>query len=129
VIDLDHFKAFNDNYGHLAGDEALRTFASVSMATLRKTDTMARIGGEEFALLLRGADLEATLAIAEKLRAAIESSSVEIDAVRTARITASFGVANSQTHGTDRLRLRRSADRALYSAKQQGSNRVIAADA
>jgi len=127
AIDLDHFKQFNDTHGHPAGDEALRAFARGCLGVLRRSDTMARIGGEEFSVAIRGADLPATVAIAEKIRGAIEHLTVEIGPSRFARITASLGVANSQSHGTDRKRLLKSADRALYAAKRQGRNVVVAA--
>ena len=128
AIDLDHFKQLNDTYGHPAGDEALRTFARGCLGVLRSSDTMARLGGEEFCIAVRGADLATTIAIAEKLRVTIEHLAVEIGPGRFARMTASFGVANSQQHGTDRKRLLKSADRALYAAKHQGRNAVVAAD-
>ncbi len=127
AIDLDHFKQFNDTHGHPAGDEALRTFAQGCLGGLRKSDTMARLGGEEFWIALPGADLAATMVIAEKLRSTVEHLAVEIGPGRFAQITASFGVANSQQHGTDRRRLVKTADRALYAAKRQGRNAVVAA--
>jgi diguanylate cyclase (GGDEF)-like protein len=128
AIDLDHFKQVNDTNGHPAGDEALRTFARGCLGVLRKSDTMARLGGEEFCIAVRGADLAATMEIAEKLRATVEHLAVEIGPGRFARMTASFGVANSQQHGTDRMRLLKTADRALYAAKRLGRNAVVAAD-
>ena len=128
AIDLDHFKQFNDTYGHPAGDEALRTFARGCLGVLRESDTMARLGGEEFWVAVRGADLAATMEIAEKLRTTVEHLTVEIGPGRFARMTASFGVANSQQHGTDRRRLLKTADRALYAAKRQGRNAVVPAN-
>ena len=127
AIDLDHFKQFNDTYGHPAGDEALRTFARGCLGVLRNSDTMARLGGEEFCIAIRGADVTTTVEIAEKLRTTVEHLAVEIGPGRFARMTASFGVANSQQHGTDRMRLLKTADRALYDAKRQGRNAVVAA--
>ena len=70
MLDLDHFKAFNDAHGHPAGDEALRAFARAVRGSLRETDTAARYGGEEFAILLRNTDLVGAVTVAEKLRAA-----------------------------------------------------------
>lgn len=127
AIDLDHFKEFNDTHGHPAGDEALRAFARACLETLRQADTMARVGGEEFAVAIRGTDLTETVAVAEKLRIAVEQAVVQIAPRRTARVTASFGVANSSVHGTDRMGLLRAADRALYDAKRQGRNVVVSA--
>ncbi len=80
-------------------------------------------------LLVRHADLQTTVAVAEKVREAVEAVDVDLGPGRTGRLTASFGVANSATHGTDRRRLLRTADRALYEAKRAGRNRVVVADA
>ena len=109
-------------------NEALRAFARGCLGVLRNADTMARVGGEEFCVAVRGADLAATMGIAEKLRATVEQLIVELGPGRFARITASFGVANSSEHGTDRMRLLKTADRALYAAKNGGRNAVVAAD-
>ncbi|MCV0404015.1 MAG: diguanylate cyclase [Chloroflexi bacterium] len=129
MLDIDHFKQFNDSHGHPAGDEALRAFARAVRGSLRETDTAARYGGEEFAILLRNTDLAGAVAVAEKLRTAIELTPIEIGPNRFARISASLGVAASDTHGTDRMQLMRLADGALYEAKRGGRNRVAAASA
>lgn len=129
MLDLDHFKQFNDTHGHPAGDEALRTLARTLRASIRETDTAARYGGEEFAVLLRATDLEGALVVAEKIRSAIELTSVEIGPSRFARVTASLGVAASDSHGLDRMQLMRLADGALYAAKRAGRNRVASAPA
>lgn len=128
AIDLDHFKRFNDTYGHPAGDEALRAFARACLGVLRDSDTIARMGGEEFSVAVRGADLIATTQIAEKLRVSVEQLSIEIGPGRFATMTASFGVASTTEHGTDRKRLMRVADRALYAAKRAGRNAVLAGE-
>lgn len=124
MIDLDRFKDFNDQYGHPAGDDALRSFATVASGCLRRSDTLARYGGEEFTLVIQDADLAATARVAEKVRRAIEAMTVELRGDRTARLTASFGVATSAVHGLDRRALVHAADEALYRAKRQGGNRV-----
>jgi diguanylate cyclase (GGDEF)-like protein len=129
MLDLDRFKDFNDTHGHPAGDEALRSFARTVRGALRESDTAARYGGEEFAVLLRNSDLAGARAVAEKVRAAIELTPVEIGPNRFARISASIGVAASDTHGTDRLQLMRLADGALYRAKESGRNAVMTAPA
>ena len=126
AIDLDHFKQFNDTHGHPAGDEALRAFARAALGALRDSDTLARIGGEEFSVAIRGADLATATEVAEKLRSAVERLSIEIGLGRFATLTASFGVASTPEHGTDRKRLLKVADRALYAAKSAGRNTVIA---
>lgn len=127
MLDLDHFKQFNDAHGHPAGDEALRAFARTVRGSLRETDVAARYGGEEFAILLRNTDLQGAAVVAEKVRAAIEMTPIEIGPNRFARVTASVGVAASDQHGNDRVHLMRLADAALYEAKRGGRNRVSAA--
>jgi diguanylate cyclase (GGDEF)-like protein len=129
MIDLDHFKHFNDTHGHPAGDEALRSFARTLRGALRESDTAARYGGEEFAVLLRRTDLDGARTVAEKVRSAVELTPIEIGPNRIARITVSIGIAGSDAHGTDRMQLMRLADGALYAAKSDGRNRVAAAAA
>ena len=127
MIDLDHFKEFNDTHGHPAGDEALKVFARAALTVLRDSDTLARYGGEEFVVAVRDADLDATAVVAERLRLAVEHSSVEVGLGRYANFTASFGVAATTLHGSDRLMLLKAADRALYRAKRLGRNQVSVA--
>jgi diguanylate cyclase (GGDEF)-like protein len=127
MIDIDHFKDFNDRFGHPAGDDALRAFARTMRETLRESDTIARYGGEEFLVALLGADLEAARSVAEKLRLAAEQMVIELGPSRFARITISVGVASSSVHGTDRRLLLKAADEALYQAKESGRNRVVTA--
>ena len=127
MVDIDHFKQFNDMFGHAAGDDALRTFASTARKVLRASDVAARYGGEEFVIALRHADLETSRSVAEKLRQAVEGLPVEVSPGRHAGMTISLGVASSVTHGTDRMSLLRAADRGLYAAKRGGRNRVEAA--
>ena len=127
MIDLDHFKVFNDTHGHPASDEALRVFARAALTVLRDSDTLARFGGEEFVFAVRDSDVGATAEVAERIRSAVEGSSVEVGLGRYASLTASFGVAATTLHRHDRLTLLKSADRALYRAKRQGRNRVVLA--
>lgn len=129
MIDLDRFKAFNDEYGHPAGDEALRAFARAALTVLRDSDTLARYGGEEFVVAVRGAGLDEARDVAERLRAAVEGASIEVSPGRYATVTASLGVASTTLYGFDRLALLKAADRALYRAKRAGRNRVEAAGA
>lgn len=128
MLDIDKFKPFNDTYGHPAGDEALRTFANLLRATVRESDTVARYGGEEFVILLRGADLDAATSIAETIRKEVEGLIVVLGPGRFARMTASFGVASTVTHGHDRASLVSVVDQALYRAKELGRNRVVVAE-
>lgn len=124
MVDLDHFKIFNDTYGHPAGDEALRTFARVVGASIRASDVAARYGGEEFIIALRHAGIDEAQVVAEKLRAAVEQMVVELGPGRFARITASFGVASTGANVLDQKALVSLADAALYRAKEGGRNRV-----
>jgi diguanylate cyclase (GGDEF)-like protein len=119
LVDLDHFKALNDGHGHLAGDEALRTVAAALRDASRGADTVARFGGEEFAVLLPDADVEETAAMAERLR--------EIVAECPAPITASLGTAGYPGDGLTGTALVDAADRALYAAKRLGRDRVVSA--
>ncbi len=121
MLDIDHFKAFNDQHGHRAGDAALRQFSLCLQAEL-KAGRAYRYGGEEFTLLLPEMGTEQALAMAERLRFAIASSASPVPAVPGVR-SASIGVAVWQT-GDDADRLFGRADRALYRAKTLGRNRV-----
>lgn len=130
MIDVDHFKDFNDRYGHPAGDEALRAFSGVLRSCLREPDVAARYGGEEFAVFLSGAEHSTTIAatIAERIRARAEATIIPLGPGITDRITVSIGIANAPDDGDDRASLLRSADEALYRAKQDGRNRVVGPD-
>ena len=121
--DLDDFKRVNDRYGHHVGDEVLRAFAGVIRNRVRVIDLAARLGGEEFAVLLLETDLKGAEALAESLRAAVEALEVPVVGGAAVRVTASFGIAvYPQTHNVDELMT--AADLALYRAKREGKNRV-----
>ena len=122
VGDLDHFKTVNDRLGHAGGDAALRRLAELLDDHKRKLDTAARVGGEEFALLLPETDMEAALVVAERLRAALAAD----DGPKSVGTTGSFGVATYPQHGPTQEALAHSADQALYAAKATGRNRVVA---
>jgi diguanylate cyclase (GGDEF)-like protein len=124
LLDLDHFKAFNDRYGHPAGDEALRAFAGILRTSVREGDIAARYGGEEFAVHLRGLGRDEALEIAERIRSRVESTILSLGPGITGRITASIGVAIAPEDGSERLALLKAADSALYTAKNSGRNRV-----
>jgi diguanylate cyclase (GGDEF)-like protein len=124
MIDVDHFKAFNDRHGHPAGDEALRAFGGVLRSCMREGDVAARYGGEEFAVLLRGVDASVASVVAERIRARTEATIIALAPGMTDRITVSIGVANAPEQGLDRVTLLRVADEALYQAKTAGRNRV-----
>jgi diguanylate cyclase (GGDEF)-like protein len=121
VLDIDHFKQFNDRHGHLAGDDALRFVARVLRSGARKTDVISRYGGEEFAILLPDTTYEQALVIADKL---VQTIRTESEKTELGRITLCAGVANCQDGGTDGKKLFELADLALYRAKDRGRDRV-----
>lgn len=120
MADLDHFKEVNERYGHSVGDEMLKKFATLLSDGCRQSDLVARLGGEEFALLLPDANLERALACAERIRQRLNSQAL---LPQVGRVTASFGVAMlaANEEGIDLLRR---ADQALYRSKKEGRNRV-----
>jgi diguanylate cyclase (GGDEF)-like protein len=121
ALDVDHFKSYNDEFGHLAGDEILRIVAATLSANTRSGDLVTRFGGDEFIILLPGVDRAAAEKVAESLRVAIESRDWPHRAV-----TASFGIATAanSTASAEISALLSFADRALYRSKQCGRNRV-----
>jgi diguanylate cyclase (GGDEF)-like protein len=125
MIDVDHFKKFNDRNGHPAGDVALRTFGEVLQSCLREGDLAARYGGEEFAVYLRGQDAAVAMTVAERIRARTESTIISLAPGMTDRITVSIGLAIAPDQALDRVTLLRLADEALYRAKETGRNRVV----
>jgi diguanylate cyclase (GGDEF)-like protein len=125
MIDLDHFKALNDEHGHLVGDQVLRTVAGIIAASVRSTDVVYRYGGEEFCVLLRDTEPAVARAVAERLRDAIERTVFDIAPGCQVSITASIGLAAAQSD--DASSVLGDADRALYGAKRSGRNRVEAA--
>ncbi|MDR3248352.1 MAG: GGDEF domain-containing protein [Treponema sp.] len=130
MMDIDHFKKFNDTWGHLAGDEALRFVVNVVSSTLRKNDFLGRYGGEEFVFFFGGADQGTSVAIAERIRETIASNPINLENGPVS-ITASFGVAvaapgASEPPGDDYIiRIINNADMAMYQAKKAGRNRVV----
>jgi diguanylate cyclase (GGDEF)-like protein/putative nucleotidyltransferase with HDIG domain len=120
VGDLDHFKHLNDRFGHAAGDLALRRFGEIATFASRRIDAVARIGGEEFALLLPDTEQHAAYLLAERLRRAVKEPSADGDLP-----TVSFGVASFPTHAADAEALMHAADQALYAAKAMGRDRSV----
>lgn len=125
LLDIDHFKLYNDSYGHLAGDDCLRTVAQAIRGTLnRGEDFCARFGGEEFVLCLPGTDLEGARTVAELVRRNVEALAIEHRTSPTAPIvTLSIGIAGAEP-GDTLESLSHRADLALYRAKTQGRNRI-----
>lgn len=128
LLDVDHFKRYNDTHGHAAGDAVLRGIGGLMQRTVREGDMPCRYGGEEFVVILPGADLATTQQRAEALRASIEQWQPEIDGA-PASVTASIGVACYPRHGMTLQAILKRADLALYAAKHAGRNRVYTADA
>ncbi|HEU5088886.1 MAG TPA: sensor domain-containing diguanylate cyclase, partial [Roseiflexaceae bacterium] len=124
MLDIDQFKRINDTYGHAVGDRALQSMVHCCRATLRTIDVLGRYGGEEFAVLLSGADEQQALMVAERLRQQIAEVPIPLGD-REISITVSIGVAVRAEHSTLSLQtLLDYADKALYQAKSAGRNRV-----
>ena len=128
ILDVDHFKRFNDTWGHEAGDRVLQHVAQLLRATVREGDLPARLGGEEFVVLLPETPLPEAVEAAERVRRMIETKAVLWNG-RPLSVTASFGVGSCPGSGVPPGELLAAADAALYASKQGGRNRVTAADA
>ncbi|HEY1309816.1 MAG TPA: GGDEF domain-containing protein, partial [Pseudolabrys sp.] len=126
VMDLDHFKSINDRFGHAVGDEVLRVFANVARSSMRGSDLIGRIGGEEFAVIV-AEPMEFAERIAERLRASFEMAGITI-AEKTIGATVSMGAATSYEPVVDIAPLIARADEALYQAKRDGRNRLHKAE-
>jgi len=125
MMDMDHFKAVNDQYGHAAGDMVLREICGVIQKTLRQTDRMGRLGGEEFGVILPHTDLKEAQLLAERIRRMVESSPILFEG-QAIPVTVSIGVAELSTSDQNLEDLIKTADTALYQAKTAGRNCVIA---
>jgi diguanylate cyclase (GGDEF)-like protein len=129
MIDIDHFKKYNDALGHLLGDVALRKVAAVLEKNLRRADIACRYGGEEFVVLLPESDSSHAVMAAEKLRQAILKVDFEgEDKMPDGVVSVSIGVAAYPEHGEDAGELLHHADKGLYEAKRGGRNRVVLLD-
>jgi diguanylate cyclase (GGDEF)-like protein/PAS domain S-box-containing protein len=128
MIDVDHFKSFNDQYGHDAGDVVLKEIAHVIKEGIRESDIACRYGGEELTLVLPETPIQAALAKAEDLRLAIHRISLTYGQNILGHLTASFGVATFPDHGTSGSEVIQAADAALYRAKAAGRDRVMSAE-
>jgi diguanylate cyclase (GGDEF)-like protein len=127
VLDIDHFKQLNDTYGHDAGDLVLERTGDLLRAATRNSDIACRFGGEEFAIVLPGASLVIARNRAEAIRASLEALRVDYQGRSIGPLTISAGVAEMPPHAQDWAYVMQQADRALYTAKQAGRNKVIAA--
>jgi diguanylate cyclase (GGDEF)-like protein len=125
LLDVDHFKSYNDHYGHLAGDECLRTVAEVVSSVLRRSgDELARFGGEEFVIVLPNTNAAGAMEIAEQVRLAVRAAAIVHEAA-AGILTVSLGSGTaSPKRDESSMRLLQTADRALYQAKRGGRDRV-----
>jgi len=131
MLDIDHFKQFNDNFGHLAGDDVLRKVAAIFKSSVRSCDYVARYGGEEFLIILPETPMDEAVQAAERIRAAVEKKSFAPKGkkAKKAKITISVGVSSYPHDGTGEEALIQTADDALYEAKKSGRNRVMPEEA
>jgi two-component system cell cycle response regulator len=126
MLDVDFFKQINDNYGHDVGDEVLREFANRISANVRGIDLACRFGGEEFVVVMPDTDLSFAYMVAERLRQSVADAPFMVSATsKQVPVTISIGVASSSNGDTPDVLLKR-ADQALYRAKRDGRNRVVA---
>ena len=124
MFDIDHFKPVNDTYGHLAGDEVIRHTADVTRNNIRQSDSAGRYGGEEFGIILPETDAESARVICERIREAIENSTVSTTA-GDIRYTVSMGIAQLTETPENYMQWMQKADEALYKAKESGRNKVV----
>lgn len=127
MLDLDHFKSFNDSWGHQEGDKLLKWFGQICGECVRNIDVLARYGGEEFVVILPETGAREAMAVAERIREATDEQSV-VTFGKNRGVTVSAGVATFPEHARTRHALILSADAALYSAKQHGRNRCVTYD-
>jgi len=126
MIDIDHFKQVNDTHGHPAGDAVIQAIARTCMQAVRAIDTVGRLGGEEFAVVVPMTDCKGGVELAERLRERVEAASIPWDDGKSLRVTISVGVAQGTAKTRSFDALLSAADQALYRAKNAGRNRVAA---
>jgi diguanylate cyclase (GGDEF)-like protein len=128
MIDIDHFKRFNDVYGHEAGDFLLRELGALLRSQVRGGDISCRYGGEEFLLIMAETDLEASYQRAQVIRQEVTHLQVHYHGETLRKITVSIGIAGFPEHGESAARIVNAADEALYRAKREGRDRVVMAE-
>jgi diguanylate cyclase (GGDEF)-like protein len=125
LIDVDHFKEFNDQYGHMVGDQVLIQISQVILDSVRRSDKVFRYGGEEFAVVLEDSDDEAAMFMAERIRMQVASQTIDCDGQVLKRVTISIGVATFLDTKMPSYQMLEQADKALYAAKAKGRNNVV----
>lgn len=125
IMDLDHFKRINDLYGHIAGDDVLKHVVEISRRELRTSDVFGRLGGEEFGILMPGCSSAQGAEIGERIRRALATTPIELNARDAVTVSASFGLSCTSISGYVLVQLLIDADAALYVAKRSGRNRLI----
>lgn len=128
MMDIDHFKSINDNYGHLVGDAALKHFADIIRKVLRPYDIVGRYGGEEFLTILPETDREQAKQVAERVRSSLEQSPLVIDQNHKMTMTVSIGIAQSDQTTKNIKCILGKGDEAMYQAKTSGRNKVVVAE-
>ncbi|HSW60174.1 MAG TPA: GGDEF domain-containing protein, partial [bacterium] len=123
MLDIDHFKAVNDTYGHKAGDDVIRFLSRTVKNNVRKVDVAARYGGEEFVVLLHNTNVEGAARLAEKIRILVKDSTINADGSQI-NITSSFGVSSYPSISLSSGDLVKNSDQALYFSKENGRNKV-----
>lgn len=123
-IDLDNFKSVNDVYGHLAGSSVLIQIAEVFKNQLREVDYIFRYGGDEFVIILLGADCNSAAMVSERIRETINKTPLQVGGGQTVNLSTSIGIASYPRHGYDRKSLLHVADKAMYQSKKSGKNKV-----
>jgi diguanylate cyclase (GGDEF)-like protein len=125
ALDLDNFKSINDRFGHQVGDDILKGFVQKCLDSIRPYDGVARVGGEEFMILLPQTSLEGARVIAERLRTTVANTSFHSGLLRLTVVTVSIGISQSGYDGDTIEAVLHVADQRLYHAKHQGRNRVV----
>jgi len=126
MLDIDHFKSFNDTFGHRVGDQVLRDVSSILVRDMREVDTVARYGGEEFVIILPETGVRGALQVADRLRRSVEATKFYAgEPAQIQQLTISIGIAVFGPHGRHRTELIEASDSALYAAKAGGRNRIV----
>ena len=126
MVDIDHYKVINDNFGHTAGDYALTLFSGIIIKCTRKTDLVARFGGDEFIVILPTTDLVTAKFIAERIRQTVAETHIPpLDGVNIPSFTCSLGISTFPLHCDNKRSLIKTADIAMYKAKQSGRNCTV----